>query len=62
MSSRVPSPQSPVPVVRSPVPVSFAHKAEFTALRAVVSTLGALDWNRAGNIGARIGALGYRPL
>ena len=42
--------------------MSFAHKAEFTALRAVVSTLGALDWNRAGNIGARIGALGYRPL
>jgi len=27
-----------------------------------VSTLGALDWETAGNIGARIGALGYRPL
>ena len=53
---------SPVPGPESPVPVSFAHRAEFTALRAVVSTLGALDWETAGNIGARIGALGYRPL
>ena len=42
--------------------VRFAHKAEFTALRAVVGALGTLDWRRAGNIGARIGALGYRPL
>src|SRR5215213_7659373 len=53
---------SPVRGPESPVPVSFAHRAEFTALRAVVSTLGALDWETAGNIGARIGALGYRPL
>jgi len=53
---------SPVPGPESPFPVSFAHRAEFTALRAVVSTLGALDWETAGNIGARIGALGYRPL
>ena len=53
---------APVPSPESPVPVSFAHRAEFTALRAVVSTLGALDWETAGNIGARIGALGYRPL
>jgi len=53
---------SPVPGPESPAPVSFAHRAEFTALRAVVSTLGALDWETAGNIGARIGALGYRPL
>jgi Kdo2-lipid IVA lauroyltransferase/acyltransferase len=53
---------SPVPGPPSPVSVSFAHRAEFTALRAVVSTLGALDWETAGNIGARIGALGYRPL
>ncbi len=53
---------SPVPSPPAPVPVSFAHRVEFTALRAVVSTLGALDWETAGNIGARIGALGYRPL
>ena len=44
------------------VPVSFRHRAEYAALRAVVGALGALDWRRAGNIGARIGGLGYRPL
>jgi KDO2-lipid IV(A) lauroyltransferase len=41
---------------------TFAHKAEYTALRAVVGALGSMDWERAGSIGARIGALGYRPL
>jgi KDO2-lipid IV(A) lauroyltransferase len=44
------------------VPVSLAHKAEYTALRVVVGALGRLDWRRAGDVGARIGALGYRPL
>lgn len=42
--------------------VRLAHKAEFAALRAVIGALGTLDWSRAGNVGARIGALGYRPL
>ena len=42
--------------------VRFSHKAEYTAFRAVVGALGRLDWERAGNLGARIGALGYRPL
>ena len=42
--------------------VLFAHKAEYAALRAVIGALGALDWRTAGNVGARIGALGYRPL
>src|SRR4030095_6554599 len=42
--------------------VRFSHKAEYTALRAVIGALGTLDWERAGNVGARIGALGYRPL
>jgi KDO2-lipid IV(A) lauroyltransferase len=46
----------------SPVSASLAHKAEYTALRAVVGALGALNWKRAGNVGARIGALGYKPL
>src|SRR5690349_16985555 len=55
MTASIPSPQSPVPV-------SLAHKAEYTAFRAVVGALGSLDWERAGNLGARIGALGYRPL
>jgi KDO2-lipid IV(A) lauroyltransferase len=52
--SRVPHPARPR--------VSLSHRAEYAALRAVVGALGALDWRRAGNIGARIGALGYRPL
>jgi len=53
---------TPVASRPSPVAVSFAHKAEYTALRAVVGALGSLDWNSAGRVGARIGALGYRPL
>ena len=51
-----------VPIPESSVPVSFSHKAEYTALRAVVGALGRMDWQRAGSIGAQIGALGYRPL
>lgn len=54
MTAAVPSPQPPIP--------SLAHRAEYTALRAVVGTLGRMDWDRAGSVGARIGALGYRPL
>ena len=42
--------------------IRFSHKAEYAAVRAVVGALGALDWESAGNVGARIGALGYRPL
>ena len=53
---------APVSTSQPDVAVSFAHKAEYSALRAVVGALGRMDWERAGNIGARIGALGYRPL
>lgn len=53
---------APVPGPQSPVPVSLGHKAEYTALRAVVGALSRLDWETAGDVGARIGALGYRPL
>ena len=42
--------------------VRLSHKAEYTAFRAIIGALGTLDWERAGNVGARIGALGYRPL
>lgn len=42
--------------------VSLAHKAEYAALRAVVGVLGRMDWQTAGDVGAKIGALGYRPL
>jgi len=54
--------ESPVPSPQSRVRASLAHKAEYTAFRAVIGALGTLDWERAGNLGARIGALGYRPL
>jgi len=53
---------SPVPSPQSPVPVSLAHRAEYAALRALVGTLSTLSWRQAGNVGARIGALGYKPL
>ena len=42
--------------------VSFSHRAEYAAIRAVVGALGSLDWRLAGSIGAKIGALGYKPL
>jgi KDO2-lipid IV(A) lauroyltransferase len=42
--------------------VTVAHRVQYLALRAAVSTLGKLGLRRAGVIGARIGALGYRPL
>ena len=61
MTRSIPA-EPPVPSRQSPISASLTHKAEFTALRAVVGALGALDWERAGNVGARIGALGYRPL
>lgn len=38
------------------------HRAEYGALRGLVRALGALPWDRAGRIGAGVGALGYRPL
>ena len=42
--------------------VSLAHRAEYYALRGTVAGLQRLSWERAGALGARIGALGYRPL
>lgn len=47
---------------RPPVTASLTHRAEYAALRAVVAALGTLDWRQAGDIGARLGAFGYRPL
>lgn len=41
---------------------SFRERAEYGALRVVVWMLQKLSWERAGRIGERIGALGYRPL
>ena len=42
--------------------VTLAHRAQYYALRAAVALLGRVGIRRAGAVGARIGALGYRPL
>ena len=41
---------------------TLAHRAEFAAVRTAVRLLGSLGWQRAGDVGARLGALAYRPL
>ena len=43
----------------SPSPADYA---EYAALRAVVTALDAVSWDRAAAMGERLGALGYRPL
>ncbi|HET7458929.1 MAG TPA: lysophospholipid acyltransferase family protein [Gemmatimonadaceae bacterium] len=40
---------------------TLAHRAEYYAVRAAVGALDTLSWRRAGDLGARLGALGYRP-
>ena len=42
-------------------PPSMAHRAEYLALRTAMGGIGALSWRRAGDIGARLAMLGYRP-
>ena len=42
-------------------PPTTAHRAEYWALRGLIRGLGLLEWTRATNAGARLGALGYRP-
>ncbi|HVE80438.1 MAG TPA: lysophospholipid acyltransferase family protein [Gemmatimonadaceae bacterium] len=39
-----------------------AHWAEYAALRGMVGALSAVPWRAASGFGARLGALGYRPL
>jgi Kdo2-lipid IVA lauroyltransferase/acyltransferase len=41
---------------------SFAHRAEYAALRSAVAAMERLSFRTAGRIGARLGGLGYRPL
>ena len=41
---------------------TLAHRAEFAAVRTAVRALDSLGWRRAGDVGARLGALAYRPL
>lgn len=49
-------------VAPAPRRPTLAHRLEYTALRAVSAIFGAVSFERAGAIGARIGAFGYRPL
>ncbi len=41
---------------------SLQHRAEYGALRGLVRALAAVPWDQAGRIGARVGAVGFRPL
>jgi KDO2-lipid IV(A) lauroyltransferase len=41
---------------------TFAHRAEYAALRGAVAAIERLSFSRAGRIGARIGGLGFSPL
>jgi KDO2-lipid IV(A) lauroyltransferase len=41
---------------------SFAHRAEYAALRSAVAAVGTLSFARAGSIGEKVGRLGYSPL
>ena len=41
---------------------TFAHRAEYAALRGAVAAVERLSFARAGRIGERIGRLGYAPL
>ncbi len=41
---------------------SFAHRAEYAALRGAVAAMERLGFDRAGAVGDRIGRLGYAPL
>ena len=40
---------------------TLSHRAEYAAVRAVVGALDTMSWRRASDLGARLGALGYRP-
>lgn len=40
---------------------TFAHRAEYAALRGAVAAVERLSFSRAGAVGARIGQLGYAP-
>ncbi|HET6761376.1 MAG TPA: hypothetical protein VFH13_04710, partial [Gemmatimonadaceae bacterium] len=41
---------------------TLSHRAEYYAMRATIGGLRALSWEAACKIGAKLGALGYRPL
>lgn len=43
-------------------PPTFAHRVEYAAVRAAVSAIDLMSWRSASDLGARLGALAYRPL
>lgn len=43
-------------------PVVLRHRAQYAALRAAIGAIAPLGLRRAGDLGARLGMLGYRPL
>jgi KDO2-lipid IV(A) lauroyltransferase len=47
---------------RAPKKPTLAHRVEYYAMRATIAGLRAVSWETACNIGAKLGALGYRPL
>lgn len=51
----------PAPTTQTKQP-SFAHRAEYAALRGAVAAMERLSFTRAGVLGERIGRLGYAPL
>jgi KDO2-lipid IV(A) lauroyltransferase len=50
--------RAPTSNLRSP---TFSHRVEYAAVRAAVGVLDTMSWRRASDLGARLGALAYRP-
>jgi KDO2-lipid IV(A) lauroyltransferase len=48
--------------VPTPIHPTFAHRAEYAALRGAVAAVERLGFGAAGRFGARVGRLGYSPL
>jgi Kdo2-lipid IVA lauroyltransferase/acyltransferase len=53
---------SDLSAVASVAQPTFAHRAEYAALRGAVAAIERLSFSRAGRIGERIGGLGFSPL
>jgi len=60
-SAQIAAPASKKPDRKDRAP-TLAHRAEYYAMRATIGALRALSWEAASRVGARLGALGYRPL
>jgi len=47
---------------RAPRPVVLRHRVQYALLRVIIGALGRLGFRSASGLGARLGALGYKPL